>query len=219
MLIILLWINSGILHSLSRAFAIPSQDTASYGPTQTAFCWRRCRRDTRKRKKTSSAREIKNYSKHLAPSARYQAKRQHSPPSSPPDKENVRSQLKPGAPGESSTHRNVKSFRAFHLGQKKMLAKQRNSNWHQPRGGQCFCWALYPPPSRAKLNSTTSGHWAEAQSDQEEFSLNGVIQRRHKIRLCLLEAGRSLGNWPGYLALHSHYQQVILAPYPLPGEE
>lgn len=40
-----------------------------------------------------------------------------------------------------------------------------------------------------------------------------------KIRLCLLEAGCSLGNWPGYLALHSHYQQVILAPYPLPGEE
>ena len=64
-----------------------------------------------------------------------------------------------------------------------MLANQHNSNWHQPRGGQCFCQALYLPPSRSKLNSTTSGRQAEVQSDQEEFSLNGVIQRSHKIRL------------------------------------
>lgn len=35
----------------------------------------------------------------------------------------------------------------------------------------------------------------------------------------LSEVGCSLENWPGYLALHFHCQQVILAPQVLPGEE
>lgn len=50
-------------------------------------------------------RNLKIHSKHLAPSQRYWAKCQHSPPSSPPD--NVGSQLKCGAPGESPARRNV----------------------------------------------------------------------------------------------------------------
>lgn len=53
-LIILLWMNSGILHPLSSGFAIPSQDAASYAPTQTTFCWRRCTRDIRKKKKQNN---------------------------------------------------------------------------------------------------------------------------------------------------------------------
>lgn len=74
-------------------------------------------------------------------------------------------------------------------------------------------------PGRTKLNLTTSGRRSQEWRDQEEFSFNGVIHWSRKICLRLSEAGCSLVNWLGYLALHFHCQQAILSPYPLPGED